>query len=60
MERTAELLKGCDGVIATKYGQAAVETLRENGVVPVLGSGDIREQLRKAVDIIFMERSKTL
>jgi len=57
LETTVERLKGVDAVITTKYGEPAVELLRENGIIPVEDHGAIEEALRRAVDSVFKERS---
>ncbi len=54
-----EKLAGFDGVIATKFGDPAVEMLREKGIVPITASGEINQALRDAVDSIYKERSAT-
>jgi nitrogen fixation protein NifB len=59
IESTVEKLKGVDAVVSTKFGEPAIEMLRENGIIPIEDAGDIKYVLRKAADSIFKERSKT-
>jgi len=59
IESTVEKLKGVDAVIATKYGDPAIELLRENAIIPIEDAGDIRYVLRKAAESIFKERART-
>ncbi len=59
IENTVEKLAGFDGVIATKFGDPAIEMLREKGIVPITATGEINKALRDAVDSIYKERSAT-
>jgi len=57
IESTADLLRGMDAVIATQYGDMAIEVLRQKGIVPVEDKGEVREALRRAVSSVFKERA---
>ncbi len=57
IDNTASKLRGMDAVISTKYGQLAVEVIRENGIIPIEDSGDVHEAVRRAVDSIYKERA---
>lgn len=57
IDSTASKLRGMDAVISTKYGEPAVEIIRENGVIPIEDSGDVHEALRRAADSIYKERA---
>lgn len=59
IDSTAEKLKGVDAVISTKYGEPAVEIIRENGIIPIEDTGDVHEALRRAADSIYKERAAT-
>ena len=57
METTVDKLKGIDAVIATQYGEPAIELLRERGIIPVQDKGEVEQALRKAVGSVFKERA---
>ncbi len=59
MDSTAAKLRGMDAVISTKYGEPAVEIVRENGIIPIEDHGDVHEALRRAADSIYKERAAT-
>ncbi|OPY30105.1 MAG: molybdenum cofactor biosynthesis protein A [Methanomassiliicoccales archaeon PtaU1.Bin030] len=59
MVSTAERLRGMDAVISLKYGDPAIEELRERGIIPIEGHGDVHEALRQAADSIYKERAAT-
>lgn len=59
IEDTAAKLRGMDAVISTKYGEPAIEVIRENGVIPIEDRGDVHEALRRAADSIYKERAAT-
>ena len=48
-----------DAVISTKYGEPAIEVIRENGIIPIEDQGDVHEALRRAADSIYKERAAT-
>jgi nitrogen fixation protein NifB len=59
MDSTAAKLRGMDAVISTKYGEPAIEIIRENGIIPIEDRGDVHEALRRAADSIYKERAAT-
>ncbi|MDD1767656.1 MAG: nitrogenase cofactor biosynthesis protein NifB [Methanomassiliicoccales archaeon] len=59
LEKAADALSGFDAVLATKFGDRAVEELQTRGVAAVKETGEIRSALRRAVDSIFKERAAT-
>jgi len=59
IEDTAAKLRGMDAVISTKYGEPAIEVIRENGIIPIEDQGDVHEALRRAADSIYKERAAT-
>lgn len=59
LEKAADALRGFDAVIATKFGEPAIQELESRGVAAVRDSGEIRRALRRAVDSIFKERAET-
>ncbi|MDW5562941.1 MAG: nitrogenase cofactor biosynthesis protein NifB [Methanomassiliicoccus sp.] len=59
IEDTAVKLRGMDAVISTKFGEPAIEVIRENGLIPIEDHGDVHDALRRAADSIYKERSAT-
>jgi nitrogen fixation protein NifB len=59
IEDTAAKLRGMDAVISTKYGEPAIEVIRENGIIPIEDRGELHEALRRAADSVYKERAAT-
>jgi nitrogen fixation protein NifB len=59
LEKAADALAGFDAVVATKFGNRAVEELQARGVAAVQDSGKIEAALRRTVDSLFKERAET-
>jgi predicted Fe-Mo cluster-binding NifX family protein len=59
LEKAADALGGFDAVVATKFGNRAVEELQTRGVAAVQDSGKIEAALRRTVDSLFKERAET-
>jgi nitrogen fixation protein NifB len=59
LEKAADALAGFDAVVATKFGNRAVEELQTRGVAAVQDSGKIEAALRRTVDRLFKERAET-
>jgi nitrogen fixation protein NifB len=58
IESAVEKLKGVDAVIATKYGTPAVELLREEKIIPIEDSGELKAALKRATNSIYKERAE--
>ncbi|MGD0057363.1 MAG: nitrogenase cofactor biosynthesis protein NifB [Methanomassiliicoccales archaeon] len=56
LEKATDALKGFDAVVATKFGDRAIEELQMRGVAAIKDSGEIKAALRRAVDSLFKER----
>jgi nitrogen fixation protein NifB len=59
LEKAADALSGFDAVLATKFGDRAIEELQTKGVAAIKDSGDIEAALRRAVESLFKERAGT-
>ena len=57
LEKATDALKGFDAVVATKFGDRAIEELQIRGVAAIKDSGEIKAALRRAVDSLFKERA---
>ncbi|MBM4237248.1 MAG: nitrogenase cofactor biosynthesis protein NifB [Euryarchaeota archaeon] len=59
IEKAAEALSGFDIVIASKFGNKAVEVLRSKGLEAVQESGEVGKAIVRAVDKVFKQRAET-
>jgi nitrogen fixation protein NifB len=57
LEKAADALSGFDAVLATKFGDRAIEELQMRGVATIKDSGEIKAALRRAVECLFKERA---
>lgn len=58
IERIADALKGFDIVLASQFGDRAIEALRQRGIVAMKETGDIRTAIMRATRRLFEERSR--
>ncbi|MDH7509316.1 MAG: nitrogenase cofactor biosynthesis protein NifB [Methanomassiliicoccales archaeon] len=58
IERIADALKGFDMVLASQFGDRAIEALERRGIVAMKERGDIRNAIMRATRRLIEERSK--
>ena len=59
LEMLAEVLRGCDLVVAMSFGTPAKEYLREEGIMSYTAKGAVRIAVKEAVDALFQDRANT-
>lgn len=59
LEMLAELLRGCDIVVAMSIGTPAKEYLKEEGIHSYTAKGPVRVAVKEAADALFKDRANT-
>ena len=59
LEMLAEVLRGCDLVVAMSFGTPAKEYLREEGIMSYTAKGAVRIAVKESVDALFQDRANT-
>jgi nitrogen fixation protein NifB len=59
LEMLAEVLRGCDVVVAVSFGAPAKEYLREEGIRSFTAKGPVRTAVKDAVVALFQDRANT-
>jgi len=59
LEDLANALKGYDAVVATEFGERAVQSLKEKGIAAFQMTGEVEKAVLQAVDIIYNKRAAT-
>jgi len=59
LENMARSLEGYDAVIATEFGEKAIQVLKQKGIACYQMKGEVEKAVLEAVDNLFKERAET-
>jgi nitrogen fixation protein NifB len=59
LEDMANALKGYDAVVATEFGERAVQSLKDKGIAAFQMTGEVEKAVLESVDNVYKKRAAT-